>query len=227
MAISSTILRFIKILGLYYKLVYICVVVEHKSNFKTLTMNTEQETLSAAESLNIITKMINQAKGNVQRSSFHFLLWGWVVALANMGMYTLIQLDYRHPYIVWLITIPAWIASMVYGYRQGRGSRTVTYIGKTIMWLWISFGVSVFILVFFGASINFNLNPVILLISTIPTLATGVLIKFKPLILGAISFWIFGILCFMVGLEYQNLIGAAAVIVGYLIPGYMLKYKKD
>jgi hypothetical protein len=94
------------------------------------------------------------------------------------------------------------------------------------MWLWITFGVSVFILIFFGASINYNLNPVILLISTIPTIATGVIIRFKPLVLGGISFWILGILCFLVSFEYQNLVGAAAVIVGYLIPGYMLKNKK-
>ena len=189
-------------------------------------MNTEQEFLSASESISIITKMINHAKGNVQRNSFYFLLWGWVVALANIGMYALIQVKYSYPYIIWLITIPAWIISMVYGYRQSREKRMVTYMDKTIMWLWVTFGITVFILIFFGSSIKHNINPVILLISTIPTFATGKIIRFKPLVMGAVSFWLFGILCFLVSFEMQNLVSAAAVIVGYLIPGYMLKYKK-
>lgn len=189
-------------------------------------MTTEHNSLSAADSLNIITKMIEQAQGNVQKSSFHFLLWGWVIALANLGMYSLIQFDYPHPYIVWLITIPAWIASMVYGFRQGREKKVVTHIDRTIMWLWITFGITTFILIFFGSSIRYNINPVIILISTIPTFATGKLIRFKPLVLGAVSFWFFGIACFLVSVEMQNLVGAGAVIVGYLIPGYLLKNKK-
>ena len=31
--------------------------------------------------LQLITNMINQAKGNIQYSAFYFLLWGWVVLL--------------------------------------------------------------------------------------------------------------------------------------------------
>lgn len=189
-------------------------------------MNSEQEPLSASESLNIITKMINHAQGNVQRNSFHFLLWGWVVVLANIGMYSLIQIEYAHPYIVWLITIPAWIVSMMYGYRQSREKRLVTYVDRTIMWLWVTFGVTIFILIFFGSSINHNINPVIILISSIPTFATGKIIRFNPLVLGAVSFWVFGILCFLVSFEMQNLISALSVVCGYLIPGYMLRNKK-
>jgi hypothetical protein len=95
------------------------------------------------------------------------------------------------------------------------------------MWLWIGFGISVFTLVFFGYTIQYNLNPVILLMSALPTLVSGVIIKFKPLVVGGIMFWVFGIVCFLVSIEYQTLVGAAAVIVGYLIPGYLLKTQKD
>lgn len=190
-------------------------------------MDTENDSLTASESISLITKMIRQAQGNVKGSSFHFLMWGWVVALANLGMYALIQIDYPYPYAVWLITIPAWAASMFYGYKQGRESRTVTYIERTIMWLWITFGISIAILIFFGESILFNLNPIIILMSSVPTFATGVLIRFKPLMMGAASFWLFAIVCFLVSAEEQNLVGAGAVLFGYLLPGYMLKYKKD
>jgi hypothetical protein len=190
-------------------------------------MKTETENLSANQSLDIITQMINQAQGNVRGSSFHFLLWGWVVALANLGMFTLIQLNYSMPYIVWLITIPAWLTSMFYGYKRGQEKRIVTHIDKISMWIWISYGICIFTLVFFGNSIHWNLNPVILLMTVVPTFISGIVIRFKPLVLGGISIWFFAIVCFLVDYQYQYLVGAIAVVAGYLIPGYMLRYQKD
>ena len=179
------------------------------------------------ESLEIITRMIKQAQGNVKKSSFHFLLWGWVVVIANLGMFALTQLDYSRPYLIWLICIPAWITSMFYGYKGSREKRVMTYIDRSIMWLWIGFGISVFTIVFFGYTIQFNLNPVILLMSALPTLVSGVIIRFRPLIIGGVMFWLFGIMCFLITPQYQTLVGAVAVAIGYLVPGYLLKSKKD
>ena len=190
-------------------------------------MKTENENLSANQSLDIITQMINQAQGNVRDSSFHFLLWGWVVALANLGMFTLIQVEYERPYIVWLITIPAWLASMYYGYKHGQEKRIVTHIDKVSKWIWISYGICVFTLVFFGSVIRWNVNPIILLMTVVPTFISGIVIRFRPLVLGGISIWFFAIVCFLVDLQYQYLVGALAVVAGYLIPGYLLRYKKD
>jgi hypothetical protein len=190
-------------------------------------MKAQNENLSANESLDLIAQMIQQAQGNVRSSGFHFLLWGWVVALANLGMFTLIQLEYSRPYIVWLITIPAWLTSMYYGFRHSRENRVTTHIDKTTMWLWISYGITIFTLVFFGSTINWNLNPIILLMTVVPTLVSGIVIRFKPLVIGGISIWFFSIVCFLMPLEYQYLVGALAVVTGYLIPGYLLKNKKD
>jgi hypothetical protein len=188
-------------------------------------MKTETENLSANQSLDIITQMINQAKGNVRGSSFHFLLWGWVIALANLGMFTLIQLQYERPYIVWLITIPAWLTSMYFGYRQGKTERIVTHIDKIVMWMWAMYGVTIFTLIFFGNSINWNVNPVILLMAVVPTFVSGIVIRFRPLVLGGVSIWFFAIVCFLVDAQYQFLVGALAISAGYLIPGYMLRSK--
>jgi hypothetical protein len=44
---------------------------------------------------------------------------------------------------------------------------------------------------------------------------------------GGIAFWIFGIIIFLTPMEVQPLIGALAVFCGYLIPGYLLRNKKD
>jgi hypothetical protein len=190
-------------------------------------MKTESENLSAQESLDIITGMIKLAKGNVRRNAFHFLLWGWVIVAANLGMYTLIKTGYSRPYIVWLITIPAWIISFYVGYRQAKAERITTHFDSISSRLWICFGISIFILIGFGSKINYQLNPLILTVSSIPTFMSGQIIQFRPLMYGGAALWVFGIIGFLSPYSIQPLVGAAAVFCCYLIPGYLLKNRKD
>ncbi len=190
-------------------------------------MKAEPENLTAQQSLDIITAMIRQAKGNARRNGFHYLLWGWVAVVANLGMYGLSVMGYPHPYFVWAITIPAWVISIVKGYRDGRARPTTTHFDRVNKWLWLSFGIVIFTCVAFGGRINYQLNPLIIIICTIPTLVSGVVLRFAPLMLGGASFWVFGIIGFLVPVHVQPLVGAAAVLCGYLVPGYMLGKKKD
>ena len=190
-------------------------------------MKPESENLTARESLDIIAAMIQEAKGNVQRNSFFFLLWGWVVIIANMGMYALSLLDYRHPYIAWLITIPAWFITFYKVYRMKETGRVTSHLDRITGWLWMTYGLTIFLLVLFGYRINFQINPVVLLMTAIPTMVSGMILKFKPLVFGGILFWISGAVCFLVGIETQPLVSAFGTAVGYLIPGYMLKSKKE
>ncbi|HEX5168990.1 MAG TPA: hypothetical protein VFW11_07435 [Cyclobacteriaceae bacterium] len=187
----------------------------------------DDKNLTAHESLEIITAMIRQAKGNARDNAFYFLLWGWVVTLANIGMYLLIQLNYPRPYVVWSIVIPAWIFTMYKGVKQGRNESAMTHLDRISAWLWVSFGIVVFTLIAFGYKINFQLNPLILIVAAIPTLVSGIILRFNPLIIGGILFWFFGIVNFLLPMPYQNLLGALAIICGYLIPGYMLKSKNE
>jgi hypothetical protein len=168
--------------------------------------------------------MIEQAKGNLQQSSFYFLLWGWVVVLANLGMFSLLKFsDYPYPYAVWLITIPAWIVTFIYSYKQKQSAGYISHLDHVTLWSWISYGICIFTIVAFGAKLNWNITPIILVLSALPTLLSGVILKFRPLIMGAITFWIIGIVTFMLDYEWQYLAAAIAITMGYLIPGYMLK----
>ena len=182
--------------------------------------------LTAHQSLDLITSMIREAKGNVQRNNFYFLFWGWIIVFANLGMFTLTLLNYDRPYIVWLITIPAWIYTLITVFRKEKSAVAFTHFDRISGRLWLSYGVTIFILVAFGAKINFQLNPVILTISAVPTLVSGVILRFRPFVLGGIAFWIAGIVTFVCPFTYQPLVGAIAIVAGYIIPGYLLK-KED
>ncbi len=185
----------------------------------------EKETeLTSTESLEIITRMIHQTKGNAKEGSFYFLFWGWITVIASLGHF---YLDYfteiQHPYMVWLIGIPGWIISMIYGYKQSGKKKVRSYSDGLIMWTWLSFLFSILIVIFAGSYLNFHITALILLFSGMATFITGLIIRFNPLVIGGSSFWIFSPIAIYLGITYAPLVMAVAVTVGYLIPGYLLR----
>lgn len=187
-------------------------------------MENKDENLSAQQSLDLIASMIRQAKGNVQKSSFYFLLWGWTIAIANLGVYFMLEFTtIANPFFMFAITIPAAIISMIYGMRQGRKVTAPTVLDNIHTWLWIGVGINSFIIVAFGGKTNWMINPVIITMCAVPTFISGLMLRFKPLVIGGSLLWVFGIICFVVDPKIQFLVAALAVTVGYLIPGYMLK----
>jgi len=141
-------------------------------------------------------------------------------------VYTLSEIGYTHPYIVWVISIPAWIFTLYVAIKRGRTARVSTPFNRIIFFLWISLGVLIFTFIAFGNRLNHQLSPLILTISAMPTFVSGIILKFKPLIVGGSLFWVLGIVSFIVSAELRPLIGALAVMCGYLLPGYLLKYLK-
>jgi hypothetical protein len=184
----------------------------------------EKDSMTAQQSLDIIASMIRQTKVNALANTFYFLLWGWTIALANISVYLAIRFtSISNPTIIFAVTIPAAIASIVYGIREDRAKVSSTILDNVNRWLWIGFGITCFVLVFFGQRTNWQINPIILTMAATPTFVTGIMLKFKPLLIGGVAFWFLGIICFLVPMEYQFLLAAIAIVGGYVIPGHMLK----
>ncbi len=191
-------------------------------------MKPEAQSLTPEQSLDIISKMIAQAQGKMHRSSFHFLLWGWVITAANFSMYYMLAFSNYPKYapFVWLITIPAWIITLLYSRKQGMQATSHTHLDRVNMWLWMGTGFIILPIIIFGYKINFQINPLILTFVALPTFVTGIMIRFKPLLFGGVCFLVGGIICFLMSPAEQYLVGGATIICGYLIPGYLLKKQK-
>jgi hypothetical protein len=191
-------------------------------------MNESQEQpLDSKESLEIIRSMITQAKGDFRANAFHFLLWGWIVMTGSLGHFFLLEYSsLPYPELAWSVIIVGIIGSVLKGVQQNRDSRVKTYTGNIYAVIWISFFINYIVLMIFIAKINFYITPITLLLAAGATLISGSLLRFRPLQLGAAGIWVAGISSFMVTLPYQLLMMAAAIFLGYLIPGYLLKNKK-
>ncbi|ELR70902.1 hypothetical protein C900_03337 [Fulvivirga imtechensis AK7] len=187
-------------------------------------MEDKKHPLTSEESLQIIAKMIKTAQGNFRDGSFYFIFWGWIAAVASLAQFYLtIFTDFNAPYLVWLIGIPGWIITMLYGYRQSKRETVKTYSDTLIMWTWIGFTFSILVVIFAGRHINYQITPLIMLFVGLCTFISGLIIRFKPLIIGGSSFWIFTPITFYLPMEYSSLIMAIAILFGYLIPAYILK----
>ncbi|CAN5319172.1 hypothetical protein BH09BAC3_BH09BAC3_11870 [soil metagenome] len=190
-------------------------------------MNIEKH-LTPQESLEVITSMIREAKGNVQKSSFYFLLWGWTIVIANLGVFILIRFtDVKNPHLIFSITIVSAIISIIYSFRQEKTETAPTHIDTINKWIWIGVGITCFVFVFFGSKIGWQINPIIITMCAMPTFVTGIMLRFKPLMFGGIVLWLFGVASFLVEPDLQFLFAALAVILGYIIPGHMLKNLKQ
>jgi hypothetical protein len=121
--------------------------------------------------------------------------------------------------------IPGAFVSMIYGYVTGRKAKVHTYADMLYMWTWLSFLIAGTVLFIVHSKRLDTVGPYILLLAGFPTFVSGFIIKFRPLIIGGISFWVMAIIVTFAGPSVAPLGMPLAVLTGYLIPGYMLKNK--
>jgi hypothetical protein len=189
-------------------------------------MENDEKMMTGEESLKIITEMINRTKVNIRQGSFHLLFWGWLITVCSLSEWLITNLThYAHPYYVWILVIPGAFVSMIYGAVTGRKAKVHTYADMLYMWTWIGFLFAAIVLFIVQSDRMENITPYILLLAGFPTFLSGFIVKFKPLIVGGICFWVIAILVHFAGPSLALLGTPVAMITGYLIPGYMLRNK--
>lgn len=185
--------------------------------------------LTQQESLKIIQEMIATSKNNLKDNSFFYLLWGWLVLIASLSNFVLLQIHSEYAYLPWPVLMTAGgIVSGIAGYRLGKKSKVMSHIDKMMVYLWYGFLVVILIFILMAGlqKIHWqNLNPLIISLYGLGTFVSGGVLKFKPLIIGGIACWIISVCAFFVSMDYVLLLTALSVVIAYLIPGYMLKSK--
>jgi len=187
-------------------------------------METQEKPMNEKESLQLIEEMILAAKKSVTENGFYFLLWGWLVIIASLTDYFLMRMEINKHGLVWaVIMITGGIISGIYGYRDGKNKTVKTHIDTLMSYLWGAFMISLLIFLYFSLSKMQSPCPPLLVLCGIGTFVSGGALKFKPLIIGGVLFWIFSVITFLIDIQYHLPIYALAIFIGYIIPGYVLK----
>lgn len=191
-------------------------------------MENDGKIMTGEESLTIITEMINKTKVNIAQSSFHLLFWGWLILGCSLSEILLWKFtDFASPWYVWFFTIPGVFVSFIYGFTKGRKATVHTYAEMLYAYTWLAFFFATVILFIIHAKDVESIGKYILLLAGMPAFISGCILRFRPLILGGIAFWVFALIAHFGGGMIAAVSIPAAMLTGYLIPGYMLKWKSS
>ena len=185
----------------------------------------EENRISERESLDLIASMVNKAKNSFSESGKLYIIWGWLIFLCCLVQFVALKFFNTNISYIWFST---WILLIyqIFFLKNKRKHRIVrTYTEEISGFVWIVFFICLLILVFIG--IQFGqyqmIDPMILVLYGMPTFLSGIIIKFRPLIIGGIVCWLLAILSTFVAFDLQLLLVAAGVAAGWIIPGYILR----
>jgi hypothetical protein len=197
----------------------------------------EKNDFTPEESFDVINKAIANFKINYKESSKVFLLWGWMLTLASVSNFILLK--FVHSMEPWVlkgyVILGSWALFILIGFiimyfmvrKMNRTKKVHSHIDKFIDYLWWVTAPSFIIATFICIKLGIAPPPLMLLVAGIATTTTGLVIKFRPLTIGGMSFFVFSVAATFVTNEYMALVVSAALICGYLIPGYLLRTAKE
>lgn len=213
----------------------------------------EEKNLTEQESLRIITEMIAKTKHSFHESGVDSILWGSVVAVCGLVSFAQLQYNFYIGFDIWILTLVALIPQLFITIRERRQKRVVTHMEAALNAIWMVYGISLFALIFYfntvpgvtsrtmaeeGLQLVKKLpgggtetrpyfiassGSLLLLLYAIPTMATGVARKFRPMLIGGTLCYIFFLISCFVPLAYDMLLNGLAGIFNWLIPGLILR----
>ena len=190
---------------------------------------------SQQESLALIQEMINKAKNRFSEGGHLYLVWGWVVLACSLGQFVLLHfLHSDKHYWVWGATWLAFIYQLIYLTRRNKEQKARTYTHDIIKYVWIVFVLTMALMVFLvimivGKDSYKVIGPIFLVLYGMPSFLSGIILQFRPLVIGAIGCWILSAIAPFITYDYRLLLVSAAMVIAWIIPGYKLnqKYKKE
>jgi hypothetical protein len=209
--------------------------------------------MNEQESLRLITEMIGKAKKNIHETGTSAILWGSVIALCGFVTFAEIQWNFRIGFDVWILTLVALVPQVIISIRQSRQQVVKTHTQEVVNAIWLVYTISIFALVFYfntvpkqtdrllqeaGVALHMSdqengmmpfhmfipsAGSLLILLYGIPTLATGLAYKWRPMLIGAILCYCFFVISCFVANQYDYLLNAFAGIANWLIPGILLR----
>lgn len=188
--------------------------------------------MSENEAILLITSMINKAKSRYSENGVLYLLWGWLIFICCMIQFVSIHFfNYTKVYYAWYSTWALFIYQLYYMNKNKKIRKVRMCTGEIIGSIWlvfiITYALLIFILVYIKAPAG--ISPAILTIFGMPTFLSGIILKFKALIIGGICCWILAFISPFANYDYQYLLMAIAVFAAWIIPGHLLNqnFKKE
>ena len=186
---------------------------------------------SKEEQIEVISKVINSTKENLKPLSVNFIFWGSLIVVMSLIHYSIprfIQYTEYSSLLFWtILPMLGMLFTIVYNIKIRKVLGYETYLNRVIKIIWGIFNLSWLVMVVTSLLNGIN-NPVpeILFLLSTTLITTGIIIKFKPILIGGILLMLFTIyINFNPNINFLivNIIG---VSLGMLLPGISLYFSK-
>jgi hypothetical protein len=183
--------------------------------------------METTKSIEIIESMMLESKKSLAHNSFYFIFWGVLLLGAGVAEFFLFGTD--NFWIIWpSVGIIGGIISFIYGIKDGKRAGMMTAGDRITAFTWGGFGFTLIFAIIFSLYNHLLPHALVLMLAGLATFISGGISKFKPFVYGAIALEIGAILCaFYIEPPFQGLIFAASMLVGYILPGVLLKKSEN
>jgi hypothetical protein len=208
-----------------------------------------EKNLTEKESLALITTMINKAKEVYHETGISSIMWGAVIAVCSIVKFAEVRYGFHLPFDIYLLTLVAVIPQIFLTMREKKMRRVKSYDDVYMDYIWLSFGISIGLLIFIVNNIAAGLEPVtrqyaelartrtdwtdfrfseyisplFLMLYGLPTFITGAACKFRPMLWGGLLCWVCCIITIYTSLETDLLLTACSAVFAWLIPGIIME----
>lgn len=198
--------------------------------------HSDTEHFDENQSLRIIQEMIQLSKKRLRNDGILLLVWGYAASLPALINYfkEILFLPNRVMHILKfadpVLPILALAFTLFYLYHQNK--KATTYMGTSLRYVWISLlGCMVLtnlILHNVTHEVNFTLqHPIFMVLTAFTIVVTGVILRYRLIILGGIVFGLLAYFASFLSLHDQFILDGIGWFVALAIPGHILYYKRN
>jgi hypothetical protein len=182
------------------------------------------EELSHTQSLQLIEEMIYKARNSYHESGTSALLWGGTIMVCSVVSFVNTWLQLKWLNQVWWLTLIALVPQIVISAREGKTQKFKSHTADAMSGIWISFGISIFLVSFYSNVVKAESTATLFLILYgIPTFATGYMHRFRLMIVGGVICWVGAIISVYVPYRIDVVLFFIAAFFAWFLPGLILR----
>lgn len=187
----------------------------------------ENHEFTPEKSLELISRVISEAKSKFEENGFTYILWGSLVGFASMAQFALIQYQiYDYNYYPYFILPLGGVATWLY-YKNKQGASKKNVISSIISATWIALALNLMVLGFVYASFfKALLIPVMLILLGIGYIMSGTSIRSRLVVFSGVLINLSAFVCIHLPWEFHSLILSVVSLLFVLGPGLVFRIKR-
>ena len=186
----------------------------------------EAKNLSEKESLELISQMIRNSRLKLEeRNGVPFLIWGYTTFFVSLLVFFLVNTtgDYHYHWFWFLIPVVGSTGMFITQKRNVK--HAMNFIDRVIGTIWMVNGIAAFLITLGAFYYRIPILPLMLLLMGMGTAMTGLVIKFKPVIVSGFIGMASCVVPFLMKGNEQIIVFGVIYLVMMVIPGHILNFK--